>query len=207
VKSSKPQAKDKREKRNKHTKKFLPSSVQLDLLWGRDWSLQSTINGFLQRDANGLQEISFNKLPKNNPNFYPFSQSHQWIRHLMIFTHPRCLQCFPTQENSNQRPSTLKLLPLISQVFLSWTTPSKMSWNTLIVHSDRQKLRHAWENCATIFAYDSRYDNLIPKSRHACIKSCHDFAFSKNHTFCQQNRGTILGFTTSQIWRQFTTIS
>jgi len=26
---------------------------------------------------NGLQEISFNKLTKNNPNFYPFSQSHQ----------------------------------------------------------------------------------------------------------------------------------
>jgi len=25
---------------------------------------------------NGLQEISFNKLTKNNPNFYPFSQSH-----------------------------------------------------------------------------------------------------------------------------------
>jgi len=26
---------------------------------------------------NGLQEINFNKLIKNYPNFYPFSQSHQ----------------------------------------------------------------------------------------------------------------------------------
>jgi len=44
---------------------------------------------------NGLQEISFNKLTKNNPNFYPCSQSHQWTRHSWIFTLPRCLQLFP----------------------------------------------------------------------------------------------------------------
>jgi len=58
VKSTKPQAKDKGRRETKHTKKCSPSSVQLDLLWGRDWSLQSTINEFLQRDTNGLQEIS-----------------------------------------------------------------------------------------------------------------------------------------------------
>ena len=51
---------------------------------GRDWSLQSTINEFLQRDTDGLQEISFNKLKKNNPNFYSFlnltnEQDTQWF--------------------------------------------------------------------------------------------------------------------------------
>jgi len=56
----------------------------------------------------------------------------------MIFTHPRCLQCFPTQENSNQRPSTLKLPPLIFQVFLSWSALSlsplqNLQRNTYIV--------------------------------------------------------------------------
>ena len=89
--------------RNKHTKKCLPSSVQLDLLWGRDWSLHSTINEFLKRETKGLQEITFNKLTKNTPYFLPFSQSHKWTRHSMIFTHPRCLNCFPTQENLSRK--------------------------------------------------------------------------------------------------------
>jgi len=159
VKSTKPQAKDKgREERNKHTKDCWPSSVQLDLIWERDWSLQSTINEFLQRDTNELQEISFNKLTKNNPNFYPFSQSHQWTRHSMIFTHPRCLQCFPTQENSNQRPSTLKLPPLISQVSLSSSSTSKSAQEHLNSTLQQSKSCHVFPNRDTIGAYDPRYD-------------------------------------------------
>jgi len=51
VKSTKPQAKDK-ESRETNTLRIeicLPSSVQLNLLWRKDWSLQSTINKLFTR--------------------------------------------------------------------------------------------------------------------------------------------------------------
>jgi len=120
------------------------------------------VKEFLQRDTNGLQEISFNKLTMNNPDFYPFSQSYQWTKHSMIFTHPRCLQCFPTQVNSNQRPSTLKLPPLISQVFLSWSSLSLSSFENELKHLNStqtlSKLCHVLPNRDTFGAYDPRYD-------------------------------------------------
>ena len=157
------QDKESKEKDN-NTKKCSPSSVQLDLLWGRDWSLQSTINEFLQRDTNGLQEISFNKLTKNNPNFYPFSQSHQWTRHSMIFTHPRCLQCFPTQENLTTKTLNPKVTSFVIQVSLSSSSPSKSAKKHLNSTLQPSKSCHVFPNRDTFGAYDPRYDQPYPQN-------------------------------------------
>jgi len=42
-----------------------------------------------------------------------------------------------------------------------------------------------------------------PKITSRLHKSRHNFAFSRNHTFCQQNRCTFLGFTASQFEDKF----
>ena len=127
----------------------------------------------------------------------------------MIFTHPRCLQCFPTQENSNQRPSTLKLSPLISQVFLSWTFFSLPLQNELKHLNSAQwqtKSRHASEKSHHGCRVRPKVRQPYPEIASRLHKLRHDFAFSRNHPFCQQNRATPLKiappfwvFTTSQL--------
>jgi len=82
----------------------------------------------------------------------------------MIFTHPRCLQCFPTQENSNQRPSTLKLPPLISQVSLSSSSPSKTAQEHLNSTQQLSKSCHVLPNRDTIGVYDPEYDQPYPEN-------------------------------------------
>jgi len=86
----------------------------------------------------------------------------------MIFTHPRCLQCFPTQENPNQRPSTLKLRPLIYQVSLSWSSSKNMKNEAL---NSAQTPRH----CATLELVTVQYLILNPASCHVAPVSCHIF--------------------------------
>jgi len=119
VKSTKQQAKDK-ERREKHTPNIVYSVwSNLTYSWG-EIDLSNPLSKSSYKEIQiGYKKLSFNKLTKNKLNFYPFFQSHQCTRHSMIFIQPRCLQCFPTQENFNRRPSTLELPPLIYQVFLS----------------------------------------------------------------------------------------
>jgi len=95
----------KRVEKNRQQHQEIVHSVRSnhDLLWGRDWSLQSTINEFLQRDTNGLQEFSFNKIPKNKPNFYPFpnlthEQDTQWFSLSQAI-----YNCSPTLESNPQK--------------------------------------------------------------------------------------------------------
>jgi len=91
VKSTKPQGYEARKKGNKHTKDCWPSSVQLDLIWGRDWSIPSTIKEFLQRDTNELQEISTRAHKEQNlisthfPNLKN-EQDTQWFHSPKVFT-------------------------------------------------------------------------------------------------------------------------
>ena len=101
-------------------------------------------------------------------------------------SYSRCLQCFPTQENSNQRPSTLKLPHLISQVSLSSSSPSKSTKNTYIVVFSCQ-------NCVTFCQIVTRLvrttqgtTNLILKTCPASWKSCHVFPKScHDWTLCK----------------------
>ena len=110
---------------------------------------------------NGLQEISLNKLTKNKPNFYPFSQSHQRTRHSMIFTHPRCLQRFSTEENL----TTKTLNPKVP----SFAVPSFSLFNLSLFHFKNElkqlnstqtpsKSCHVLQNRDTVGAYGPRCD-------------------------------------------------
>jgi len=85
----------------------------------------------------------------------------------MIFTHPRCLQCFPIQKNSNQRPSTLKLPPLISQVSLSSSSLEplfKICKETLYSSLQLSKSCNVLPNRDTVGAYDPKYDQPYPEN-------------------------------------------
>jgi len=78
VKSTKPQGKDKGREEKTNTSKIVDTVRSNLTYYGGEIDLSNPlINEFLQKDTNGLQEISFNKLTMNNPNFYSFSQSHQ----------------------------------------------------------------------------------------------------------------------------------
>jgi len=98
----------------------------------------------------------------------------------MIFTHPRCLQCFPTQENSNQRPSTLKLPPLISQVFLSWSSLSKSTKNTYIAVFSCQNRATFCQIVTRLLRTTQGTTNLTLKTCPASRKSCHDWTLRKH---------------------------
>jgi len=65
VKNTKPQAKDKERRKTNTSKNVYPVRSKLTYSRGEiDLSNPLSMNS-LQRDIKGLQEISFNKLPKN----------------------------------------------------------------------------------------------------------------------------------------------
>ncbi|KEH20301.1 hypothetical protein MTR_8g071060 [Medicago truncatula] len=123
----------------------------------------------------------------------------------MIFTHPMCLQCFPTQENSNQRPSTLKLPPLISQVSLSSSSPSKSTKNTYIAVFSCQNRVTFCQIVTRLVRTTQSTTNLIlktcPASRKSCHifpKSCHDWTPCKT---CSRNCEIVTRFTNFELFR------
>ena len=64
------------EKRKQHQEMFTQFGPTMTYSRGKiDLSNPLSMSSY-KEIQNGLQEISFNKLTKNNPNFYPFSQSH-----------------------------------------------------------------------------------------------------------------------------------
>jgi len=108
VKSTKPQAcESKKERRQTHQRLFTQ--------FGQTWPNMTKRYKWVTRNYHKSSQ-------RTKPNFYLFSQSHQWTRHSMIFTHPRCLQCFPTQENLTTKTLTSFVLPR----FLSWSSTQKM---------------------------------------------------------------------------------
>jgi len=85
----------------------------------RDWSLQSTIKEFLQRDTKKLQKFSFNKAHKEQTlisTIFPISPMNMTLNDYhspKVYTNvsqPKRT----SKKNTNQRLSTLKLPPLIS---------------------------------------------------------------------------------------------
>ena len=94
----------------------------------------------------------------------------------MVKSHyPRCLQCFPTQENLTTKTLNPKVTSFVIQVSLTSSSLQNLQRNTYIVNSNRHNGAAPVNNRVTIQAYDTRYNGLIQKSCHASTKSCHDF--------------------------------
>jgi len=120
----------------------------------------------------------------------------------MVKSHyPRCLQCFPTQENLTTKTLNPKVTSFVIQVSLTSSSPSKSAKKHLyIVHSNRRNRAAPVNNRVTIEAYDTRYNDLIQKSCHASAKSCHDFPLAETIHSAKivtrhiKNRATIMSF-------------
>jgi len=139
-------------------------------------------------------------------------------RKLLIFSmvrshYPRCLQCFPTQENLATKTLNPKVTSFVIQVSLSSSSPSKSAKKHLNSQLQPSKSCHVLPNRDTIGAYDPRYDQLYPEkhaqqvknrvtffqnrdtiehlenllsaqpNRDTLMKSCHDFSVSLDHKF------------------------
>jgi len=104
VKSSKPQAK----------------AVQSNLTYfgGEiDLSIPLSMSSYKEIQK-GYKKLASTSSQRTNPNFYPFFSISPKNKTLNDFHSPKVFtNVSPTQENSNQIASTLKLPPLISKVF------------------------------------------------------------------------------------------
>ena len=130
----------------------------------------------------------------------------------MVKSHyPRCLQCFPTQENLTTKTLNPKVTSFVIHVSLSSSSPSNSAKKHLYSSLQQSKSCHVLPNRDTIGACDPRYDQPYPEnvsskqkivshfskivtrlntqktcSRHyqncdTLMKSCHDFSISSNH--------------------------
>jgi len=126
-------------------------------------SLCFTINKFFTNSDKKIQEISFNKLTKNKPNFYQFSNVFPRTKDSMISLIQGVYKSFPNR-TSHQRHSSINLPPLIPYVSLTWSPTQNMKNETLY---SAQVPR----NCATICTHRAMilrlYTNPSP--------SFHDF--------------------------------
>ena len=139
-------------------------------------------------------------------------------RKLLIFSmvrshYPRCLQCFPTQENLATKTLNPKVTSFVIQVSLSSSSPSKSAKKDLNRQLQPSKSCHVLPNRDTVGAYDPRYDQPYPEkraqqvenrvtfsenrntiehlknmlsaqpNRDTLMKSCHDFSVSPYHKF------------------------
>jgi hypothetical protein len=120
----------------------------------------------------------------------------------MIFTHPRCLQCFPTQENL----TTKTLNPIVPSFAVPSFSLFKLSFfpfkNELKHLNSTQTLSkscHGSQNRDTVGAYDPRYDQPYPEnvpSKSKIVsrfpKSCHDWTLCKT---CSRHSEIVTRFT------------
>ena len=113
---------NKREKWNKHTKKYLPNSVQQWPTLGKRLISPIYYRWLLYKEIqNDYTKLASTSCTRTKPNFYHFPNLFPGTRDSMISLTQGIYKCFPTQENPHQRLSTLKLPHLISQVSLSWS--------------------------------------------------------------------------------------
>jgi len=108
--------------RNKRTKDCWPSSVQYDIIWGREQLYNPLSKSSSKEITNWLQEISTRAHKEQNLISTHFSQFHQWTKHSMIFTLQGDYNVSQRKRTSLQRHLTLKLPPLYYQVSLSKAT-------------------------------------------------------------------------------------
>ena len=82
----------------------------------------------------------------------------------MVKSHyPRCLQCFPTQENLTTKILNPKVTSFVIQVSLSSSSPSKSAQKHLYSSFQLSKSCHVLPNRDTFGAYDLRYNQLYPE--------------------------------------------
>jgi len=123
---------------------------------------------------------------KTKPNFYSFSQSHQWRRHSIIFIHPKCLHCFPTQENLATKTLNPKVPSFVVPSF-SLFRLSLFSFKNELKHLNNthtpSKLCHVCQIVTQLVRTTQDMIKLILKTyptswrpRHDFPKSCHDWA-------------------------------
>ena len=86
--------KDKKEERNNVPIFVYPVSINLSYIWGREQLSNPLSKSSYKEITNGLQEISTIAHKEQEPNFYPFFQSHKWTSYSMIFTH-KVITMFP----------------------------------------------------------------------------------------------------------------
>jgi len=84
------------------------------------------------------KKLAWTSSIRTNLNFYSFSQSHKWTRHSMIFTHPMCVQCFPTQENLTTKTLKPKVTSFVFLGFSLEALLKKWRMKPFIVLSKRQ---------------------------------------------------------------------
>jgi hypothetical protein len=82
----------------------------------RDFSA-SLLTSSLQRDTKRLQEINFNKLTKNKPNFYQFFNVFRRTKDSMISLIQGVYKSFTTQENLSPKTLNPKVNPVDSICF------------------------------------------------------------------------------------------
>jgi len=80
------------------------------------------------------------------------------------FHSPRCLQCFPTQENLPTKTLNPKVTSFVLSIFSLKATPSKSAKKHLNSTHTQSKSCHDLPNHDTVDAYDSRYDQPYPQN-------------------------------------------
>ena len=83
----------------------------------------------------------------------------------MVKSHyPRCLQCFPTQENLTTKTLNPKVTSFVNLSFSLFNLSSKSKQKHLYSTQAQAKSCHDLPKCVTIDAYDPRYDKAYPKN-------------------------------------------
>jgi len=127
--------------------------------------------------------------------------------------YPRCLQCFPTQENLTTKALNPKVTSFVIQVSITSSSPSKFAKKHLYSNLQLSKTCHVLPNRDTVGGYDLRYDQPYPENvpikpkivtrfpkivsrlniqktcsqhyqnRDMLMKLCHDFSVPPKHKF------------------------
>ena len=82
----------------------------------------------------------------------------------MIFTHPRCFQCLPTQENLTTKTLNPKVPCFVVPSFSFFKFSLKICKEHLYSSLQLTKSCHVLPNRDTVDAYDPRYDKTYPKN-------------------------------------------
>jgi len=109
----------------------------------------------------------------------------------MIFTHPMCLQCFPTQENLTTKTLKPKVPSFVSQLSLSKSSLSKSSKKHLYSSLQLSKSCHVLPNRDTVGAYDPRYDQPYPHNVPNKLKIVSQLDTLQNMLTACQNHDTL----------------
>jgi len=84
----------------------------------------------------------------------------------MIFTHPRCLQCFSTQENLTTKTLNPKVSSFAVPSFSLLNLTLKICKEHLNSTQTLSKLCHVLPNRDMVGVYDPRYDQHYPQNMH-----------------------------------------